>query len=203
MKFKIWLENNITAYPYIFLDLDETLVKTVKVSDVEEAKQRIKELQSDTRPLAATILKNREKEIATYKRGIPFRIIDEERIIIPRPHLKECLQQLSSLGILCILTAAMPLYATTIIKTLHFDEMFNGRIYGMRTVPQISADSSWVLVDDLESSFGHKADALGANLDQLEQLKMQHYIPIMPFHGEENDNELSSLPTKIRARLFG
>lgn len=90
MEFKIWLEQQSSVH--IFLDLDETLVKTFYeerraeldafVADTEE-----KVRQNPDRPLLKKFLVSGKQKQEALRNTPMIDLIDHRRIVVPRPGL--------------------------------------------------------------------------------------------------------------------
>lgn len=212
MDFRLWVENTSTSY--IFLDLDGTLVHTVPITQLPELQQSIKitRIRAQENPKFSVFVNSLEKRFELYKKSEVFHDGSEERIIIPRPGLREFLQAIQVLGSINILTSSHPLYAASAIDALHLKNMFDG-IYstkGKQPPPVIKMRVPWVLVDDVNP--GHKINNLGAEIDfgygdskqienKLMPLVSTHCIRITAFTDNIEDKELSHLSGQIASKL--
>lgn len=175
MKFKMWLEN-YEENPVIFLDLDETLVSTIKMP---------------------SNIKNANKMISLG--GVP---VNDSYITFLRSHAIEFVNEMKSIAKTCIITAGKRSFQTEVIKALYIP-IDDNNIFGIEdydlTEPEnnkLPKSKNSVLVDDLESTAGKtmsKLYAIGIDEDRHIKVNPFNFNPILAkklpkFY--KNDDEL-------------
>ena len=178
MNFKIWLEN-LKEKPAVFLDLDETLVRTRIVSKNEETKPEDK------------LLKN---ENSTY-------------ITTLRPHAIKFINALKEKANVYIFTNGEQKFQEKVIK-LHSLPIEKNHIFGRENYNKVPQSNNFILIDDLEfntSGVQGKLNALGLNPEydqkKFEYKPINNFMKIKAFLGDPDDNELLNILPKIEKRL--
>ena len=181
-NFKLWLEN-VEENPIIFLDLDETLVSTLK-------------MPSNT--------KNTDEMISLG--GVP---VNDSYITFLRPHAIDFINKMKLIAKTCILTAGSREFQIKVIKALNIP-IDDHNIFGMEDYDLIEPEDNKlpksknsVLVDDLESTSGKtmaKLYALGINEDRHIKANPFNFNPILAkklprFY--KNDDELIKIEPAI------
>ena len=160
-NFKLWLEN-AEKYPIIFLDLDETLVSTLKMP---------------------SNIKNADEMISLG--GIP---VNNSYITFLRPHAIGFINKMKSIAKTCIITAGGKAFQTKVIKTLNIP-IDDHNIFGIEDYDLIEPEDNKlpksknsVLVDNLESTAGKtmaKLYALGINEYRHIKVNPFNFNPIL------------------------
>jgi len=152
MNFKTWIENK--EEPIIFLDLDETLISTQKVSFNEKYEEEMEKLG-----------------------GVR---IEESYISFLRPHAIDFVSNLKSVAKVCIMTAGGSVFQRKVIKALNIpideNDVFGRRDYQFLApeMNKLPKSKKLILVDDLDPSAGNtmeKLYALGINEDKHVKVK--------------------------------
>lgn len=178
-SFKLWLKT-FKEKPAVFLDLDETLVKTRIVSPNEKINPKDKTFKYD----------------------------DDSYITTLRPHTIKFINSLKTKANVYIFTHGNQKFQQKVIELhnlpIHKDHLFGRERYNK--VPQLD---NFVLVDDLEfntSGIQHKLNSLGSfpkyDTENFEYKPVNNFINIKPFLGNPEDNELLKILPEILKRLY-
>lgn len=189
-NFKLWFENS-ESNPIIFLDLDETLISTLK-------------LPSNT--------KNVDELISLG--GIP---VDDSYISFLRPHANEFINKMKSIAKTCILTAGSRAFQTKAIKALNIpiedNHIFCIEDYDLDFIRpkdnKLPKNKNSVLVDDLDYTAGKtmaKLYAIGIDEDRHIKVNPFNFNPILArklprFY--KNDDELLNIESAVINILKG
>lgn len=177
-NFKLWFEN-LEKKPSVFLDLDETLVKTRIVSPNEKTMPEDKVFKYDSDSYATTL----------------------------RPHAVNFINELKQKADVYIFTHGKQKFQEKVIK-LHNLSIDKNHIFGREKYDKIPKFSNFILVDDLELSTAGAQDKLNAlgsfpeyDKENFKYKPINNFIKIKPFFGDPNDNELLNVLPKILERL--
>lgn len=184
-NFKLWFENS-ESNPIIFLDLDETLVSTLK-------------LPSNT--------KNADEMIALG--GIP---VNNSYITFIRPHAIDFINKMKSIAKTCILTAGPRAFQIKVIKALNVpiddNHIFCIEDYDIDLIRpkdnKLPKNKNSVLVDDLDYTAAKtmaKLYAIGIDEDQHIKVNPFNFNPILSTKLYKNDDELLKIESKIISML--
>lgn len=186
------------ANPSIYVDLDETLVHSIKRSHVEE-----EELQR------------------LYDESNGHAIVMSDYITFLRPGAEEFLQSISSMGTLYLCTAASKSYAAEILEefglTSYFDDIFardaiHGRAKRSQSGPTVLIDNLPTGSSDIRAKLrfiGVPPYTTPLGSDPKEDLEKKHgyysqfHVQVPEFTGDMNDRGLSSIPSKVQSVLAG
>lgn len=178
MNFKIWLENS-EKKPAVFLDLDETLVKTRIVNPHEKTKLKDKKFKNKNNLYVTTL----------------------------RPHAIKFINLLKQKADVYIFTHGKQKFQEKVIE-LHNLPIEKNHIFGRENYSKVPKLNNFILVDDLELSTAGAQDKLNAlgsfpeyDKENFKYKPINNFIKIKPFFGDPNDNELLNVLPKILERL--
>lgn len=177
-NFKLWLEAS-KEKPAVFLDLDETLVKTRIVQTNEEIK-------SDDKT---------------------FKYENDSYITTLRPHAIKFINSLKRKANVYIFTHGKQKFQEKVIE-LHSLPIHKDHLFGIERYSKAPKLNNFILVDDLgfnTSGVQHKLNNLGSfpeyDTENFKYKPINNFINIKPFLGDPKDNELLAILPKIEKRL--
>jgi hypothetical protein len=189
LQFKNWL--NL----YIFVDLDETLIKSKPVGNIHpsfignELYQKLKELKEEEQ---VQLLKEKGEKVLKFD--------NYYFITRVRPNAHYFLKELSKLGEVSILTSGGTQFQTTIIK---FHELPVEKVYGREDYNKVPKVKNSILIDDLwlsTSGVVQKLNAMGHEIEPHQEESI-HYINVKPWDGIIEDNELLVVLEEVKKRV--
>jgi len=177
-NFKLWFEN-LEEKPSVFLDLDETLVKTRIVNTNEKTEPKDKK----------------------------FKYNSDYYITILRPHAVNFINSLKQKANVYIFTHGKQKFQEKVIE-LHNLPISKKHIFGRENYNKVPKLNNFILVDDLGLSTAGAQDKLNAlgsfpeyDKENFKYKPINNFVNIKPFFGDPNDKELLNVLPKILERL--
>lgn len=193
----------------ICLDLDETLVKSVKLRNLTPLAiatftpemMAIPNTMERFKAAKVKFLNISQSDLAAHMRSVGAKIVTdpdgEEYTTIARPFTQKFIQQCQTLANTIILTNGKTQFQTHVCEELGIKIP----IYGRDTYSYVPKVSNPILIEDLgymTSNVKSKIEALGLEFNDEND---PHYLHIEPWDGSPNDRVLTSFFQEVKTRF--
>ncbi len=210
IRFALWLEKTDAGRPFVFMDLDETLVHNLEIGWLKDSPQN--------KDFAKLVVPGEHP----YPDVKKIRAEGKEMFVFPRPGATRFLKAVNEFADLYVLTHSRIDYAHKVVEVMGWGKYFKDCFSTGDTKPgQLGdkfklADKNWLLIDNLDIhsiEVVNKLRILGLGGDAVEAKKVArqvaresepHFIDVedwVPTTDEYDDYELWKTLPKVKKKL--